>query len=54
MHGRDYVIPEDVLEMVTPVLRHRIILSAEARMENKSPDAIIQSILDGMPVPAGI
>lgn len=54
MHGRDYVIPEDVLEMVAPVLRHRIILSAEARMENKTPDAIIQSILDGMPVPAGI
>lgn len=54
MHGRDYVVPEDVLEMVTPVLRHRIILSAEARMENKTPEAIIQSVLDGMPVPAGI
>jgi MoxR-like ATPase len=54
INGRDYVVPEDVLDMVTPVLRHRLILSAEARMENKTPEAIIQSVLDGMPVPAGI
>jgi len=54
MARREFVIPEDVLEMAHAVLAHRLILSAEARMENKSPYEIIDSIKDRIPIPTGI
>ncbi len=31
--GRDYAVPDDVVELALPVLRHRVILSAEAEVE---------------------
>jgi len=45
MQGRDFVLPEDIKEMVLPVLRHRIILSYEALAEGKHPEEIITRIL---------
>ena len=45
MNGRDYVAPEDVREVVYPVLRHRIILNYEADAENITTDQIIEQIL---------
>ncbi len=54
MARREFVIPEDVLEMAHAVLAHRLILSAEARMENKSPYEIIDSMKDRIPIPTGI
>ncbi len=32
-HGRDYAVPDDVVELALPALRHRVILSAEAEVE---------------------
>lgn len=49
--GRDFVTPEDVLEMATPVLRHRIILTPEKEMEGITPDELIESILKTIEVP---
>lgn len=49
--GRDYVIPDDVKRVVNPVLAHRLILSSEARIEKKSIESIIQSILKNINVP---
>ncbi len=54
MARREFVIPEDVLGMAHAVLAHRLILSAEARMENKSPYEIIDSMKDRIPIPTGI
>jgi MoxR-like ATPase len=46
LHGRDFVIPEDVKEMIYPVLRHRIILSYEQIAEWMTTDQVISEILE--------
>jgi len=51
INGRDFVNPEDILEMVAPVMRHRIILTPEKEMEGITPDELIQSIISGIEVP---
>lgn len=51
LKGRDFVIPEDVVEMAPHVLRHRIMLTPEKEMEGISPDDLIDSILKAMEVP---
>lgn len=51
LEGRDFVTPEDIKEVVYPVLTHRIILSPEKEMEGVKPEAIIRQILDGIEVP---
>ena len=43
--GRDFVKPEDILEMAIPVMRHRIILTPEKEMEGITPDELIQNII---------
>lgn len=49
--GRNYVIPDDVKQIVIPVLSHRLILSSEARIDRKSIVDILKSILNGVFVP---
>ncbi len=49
--GRDFVKPEDVIEMGAPVMRHRIILTPEKEMEGITPDELIQNIISGVEVP---
>ncbi|MEO6290329.1 MAG: MoxR family ATPase [Ginsengibacter sp.] len=49
--GRDFVKPEDVIEMAAPVMRHRIILTPEKEMEGITPDELIQNIISGVEVP---
>lgn len=51
MKGRDFVIPEDIVEMAPHVLRHRIMLTPEKEMEGISPDDLIDSILKTIEVP---
>ncbi|MBU0958587.1 MAG: AAA family ATPase [Nanoarchaeota archaeon] len=46
MNGRNYVIPQDVKEVVHLVLRHRIILNYKARAEGIDSDKIIDEILN--------
>ena len=49
--GRDYVIPDDVKEVATPLLRHRLILKPEAQLDNVRVDFVIESILQQISVP---
>ncbi len=49
--GRDFVIPEDIIEMAPHVLRHRIMLSPEKEMEGLTPDDLIESILKAIEIP---
>ncbi len=49
--GRDFVTPEDIKEMATPVLRHRIILTPEKEMEGITADELIENILRTIEVP---
>jgi len=49
--GRSFVIPDDVIEMAAPVLRHRIMLTPEKEMEGIDTDDLIQSIIKAMEIP---
>ena len=51
MQGRDFVTPEDILSVVPPVLRHRIILTPDKEMEGITEDDVIKQIIQGMDVP---
>lgn len=51
LHGRGYVIPEDVRAVCHDILRHRIGLTYEAEANNITTDDIITSILDKVEVP---
>jgi MoxR-like ATPase len=51
MHGREYVIPDDVKDLAAPVLAHRLIASLEARLRGRDAAAIVYSILDKVRVP---
>ncbi len=51
MAGRPYATPQDVKDTVHDVLRHRILLTYEAEAENITSDAVIDRILDEVPVP---
>jgi MoxR-like ATPase len=51
INGRDFVIPDDILEVIPPVLRHRIILSPEKEMEGVTEDAVLKQILQTMDIP---
>ena len=49
--GRDFVTPEDIVEMAPHVLRHRIILTPEKEMEGITADDLIDNILKAIEVP---
>ncbi|MCM1321784.1 MAG: AAA family ATPase [Bacteroides sp.] len=49
--GRSFVLPDDVKKAAPSVLRHRLVLSYEAAADNASADAVIEKILELMPVP---
>ena len=51
IHGRGYVVPEDVIAICHDVLRHRIGVTYEAEANNISTDEIITEILDKVQVP---
>jgi len=51
VRGRDYVLPQDVRDMVLDVMRHRVVLSFEALSDDVSSDAILGAILARIPVP---
>jgi len=42
VRGRDYVLPQDVLDMAFDVMRHRLVLSYEALSDNMSGDDILK------------
>ncbi|HEU4470019.1 MAG TPA: MoxR family ATPase [Flavisolibacter sp.] len=49
--GRDFVTPEDILEVVPPVLRHRVILSPDKEMEGVTEDTVIKQIIQTLDIP---
>lgn len=50
-HGRDYVVPDDIKNVVIPALSHRIILKAEARVRGVKPENIVKEVVDKITVP---
>jgi MoxR-like ATPase len=51
LNGRDFVVPEDIREVIFPVLRHRIVLSPEKEMEGWTPDTVIKQLLKSVEIP---
>ena len=54
LDGRNYVIPEDVMELAVPVLAHRVILSPESKMQGRASPDIVKKLVEQSPVPVGI
>jgi MoxR-like ATPase len=52
LRGRDYVLPDDIKELVIPVLVHRLILKEEERLRGGTPEHILEEIIKRTPVPA--
>ncbi|MGW0035561.1 AAA family ATPase [Gordonia sp. NPDC003376] len=51
VRGRDYVIPQDVVEVIPDVLRHRLVLSYDALADEVTADAVITRILQTVGLP---
>jgi MoxR-like ATPase len=51
IRGRDFTTPDDVRDISRPVLRHRLVLRAEAELDGATPDAVISDILKSADVP---
>ena len=51
LHGRDFVIPEDVAAVFSDVCAHRLVLSTKARMMEEKPENLIRSILESVKMP---
>ncbi|MEV4413599.1 MoxR family ATPase [Catellatospora sp. NPDC049609] len=51
LRGRDYALPQDLIDLALDVLRHRLVLSYEALADEVSADAILDRVLASLPVP---
>jgi MoxR-like ATPase len=51
VRGRNYALPQDVLDMALDVMRHRLVLSYEALSDNVTSDDLLKRILDRIPIP---
>ena len=52
VRGRNYTLPQDVLDMALDVMRHRVVLSYEALSDNVTSDEILSQLLERIPTPA--
>ncbi len=50
-HGRDYAVPDDVIEIALPALRHRVTLTAEAEVEGERVDDVLNGMIRTVEVP---
>ncbi|MGH6653577.1 MAG: AAA family ATPase [Actinocrinis sp.] len=52
LEDRDFVLPDDIKTLAVPVLAHRLIPTAEARVARRSPEQIVTDLLEQVPVDA--
>ena len=50
-HGRDYAVPDDVIEIAPAVFRHRVIMTAEAEVEGRKVDELLAELIRSVEVP---
>ena len=53
LHGRTYVLPDDVKSLAPTILSHRCILHPESALRGKNVDAILQEIMASVPLEIG-
>jgi len=51
LRGRTYVLPQDVMDLVPDIFRHRLVLTYEALAEGMAPDQLIRRIMQQIPAP---
>ena len=51
LRGRDYALPQDLVDLVPDILRHRLVLSYTALAQGKTADTLIQDIIKAVPMP---
>ena len=51
IHGRDYVLPDDIKFMAPHVLTHRLMISPQAQLRGRQPQELVADIVDAVPVP---
>ncbi|MGH2506830.1 MAG: AAA family ATPase [Ktedonobacteraceae bacterium] len=51
VHGRSYVIPDDVKRLAQPILSHRILATSSTRLHGRAVEQIIEDVLHSVPVP---
>ena len=51
LRGRDFVVPDEVKELASAVLAHRVILKPEARMNGVAANWLVEELLSDVPVP---
>jgi MoxR-like ATPase len=49
--GRDFAVPDDVVDIAIPALRHRVQLTAEAEIEGRTTDEELSALIRGIEVP---
>ncbi|HVC14851.1 MAG TPA: MoxR family ATPase [Acidimicrobiales bacterium] len=51
LDGRAFALPDDVKQLVQPVLAHRLLLAAPARLRGEGPERVLGDLLERVPVP---
>jgi MoxR-like ATPase len=51
VRGRDYVIPQDVVDVIPDVLRHRLVLTYDALADEISPEIVINRVMQTVALP---
>ncbi len=51
IHGREYVIPDDIKALATPILVHRLLLTTDAELSNVTVADVVEDILEGTDLP---
>ncbi|WP_159903122.1 AAA family ATPase [Salinirussus salinus] len=51
IEGREYVTPDHVTAVARPVLAHRLVLTADARVNDVARESVVEDVLDEVPVP---
>ena len=52
IHGREYVIPDDVKALAKSILAHRLVMSTDASLSGISADGVVSDILDSVEPPS--
>ncbi|NJB70491.1 MoxR-like ATPase [Saonia flava] len=51
INGRDFVTPDDIKKVASPILSHRIILTPEREMEGFTAEKVVQQIMETIEIP---
>jgi MoxR-like ATPase len=51
IHGRSYVLPDDIKKMAPFVLTHRLMVSPQAQLRGRQPSQLVSDIVDSISVP---